>query len=96
MIPKHLRNKLEVIINFIYDRKKEFIQHFTNLNTFADICAVSVDSKRVYFVVLAEAGQRVCYDCTIEDYNKWFFSFPKEVRIDFYNKVKRKINAGIK
>lgn len=90
MIPKSLQHKLCVIINFIYNREKEFLDRFLGEEFATELISVSINDERVKFVALAECGQHIGYDCSIEEYNKWFLSFPEKDRTDFYHQVKRK------
>lgn len=91
MIPRSLQHKLDTIIWFIYNHEYDFLNRFLGPDDFTDLLEVSIDSVKIRFVALSHFGQHIGYDCSIEEYNKWFLSFPEEERADFYNRVKRKI-----
>lgn len=90
MIPKSLQHKLDVITDFIYNHEQEFLDRFLGEDFATELLSVSINSERVKFVAVAESGQHIGYDCLIEEYNKWFLSFPEKDRTDFYHRVKRK------
>jgi len=95
MIPRSLQHKISTIVDFIYNHESEFLDRFLG-EQFTDIISVSIGGERIEFVALADCGQSVSYDCSIEEYNKWFLSFPEKDRTDFYHNVKRKKHACIK
>lgn len=95
MIPKAIKRKITHIIEFIDNNEQEFLETFVGNDFSKELVTISIGPEQIHFVAVTFEGEHYCYSCSIEDYNKWFFTFPKEVRSEFYHKIKGKHNASI-
>lgn len=93
MIPKAIRRKLYHIISFIYENERDFLNQFMD-NGFIDIIDIGISSESIKFTAVHDCGQHVSNSISIDMYNQWFFSFPKEIRANFYHNLKGNKNAS--
>ena len=74
LIDTDLTDKINDVVDFIYDNDKEFLKYFLH-NDMPDeqseLLSLSISPERIKFVAVLPCGQHVGYDCSITDYNDW-------------------------